>query len=247
MRRAGKPKAIRPARKSKEDLTQKAYNALCKMLLFNEIAVGQKIHYLDLAEKLRVSPTPVIQALKWLQFQGLVRHENNRGFYLEDISLDEVEQLYQMRSAVELTLLNRTMNRRDNAGLALLRASLEAFLQATQTKFSKQILVKDMEFHLTLASLSGGRTGCLILQHIFDLLYLKYRTDLLYLNPSYEVHKKVFDCIVARDFEGARDTLSRHLSKVTIDVLALIRLNQEEKKTLELDNVQRLKIGGSTR
>jgi DNA-binding GntR family transcriptional regulator len=86
--RKTKVQSKRPPRKrTNEDLTQKAYNALRNMLLFNEIAVGQKIQYLELAEKLSVSPTPVIQALKWLQFQGLVRHENNRGFYLEDIIL----------------------------------------------------------------------------------------------------------------------------------------------------------------
>jgi DNA-binding GntR family transcriptional regulator len=237
--RKGKVQSKRPPRKrTNEDLTQKAYNALRNMLLFNEIAVGQKIHYLELAEKLSVSPTPVIQALKWLQFQGLVRHENNRGFYLEDISIEEVDDLYQIRRSLELTLLDRSRLRLDKAGLSRLKASLETLLDAGRKNLPKLRLVKDMEFHLTLASLSGGRAGCLLLQHVFDLLYLKYRTYLLMLNSGDEGHKKIFDCVATHDFGGASETLSHHISAVGRDVVKQLRSHEEEKETFKS-----LKIG----
>jgi DNA-binding GntR family transcriptional regulator len=229
-----KPRSRRPARKTDEDLTQKAYNAIRKMMLFNEMAVGQKIHYLDVAEKLHMSPTPVIQALKWLQFQGLVRHENNRGFYLEDVSIEEVEQLYEIRRSLEITLLDRAMSRIDDAGIARLKVSLDAFLEARRQNLPKLRIVKDMEFHMTLASLSGGRPGRLILQHIFDLLYLKYRTYLLMLRSGEEEHKKIYDCLVARDRDGAIETLSLHIGGVGQDVLKQLRVHFEERKTLEL-------------
>ena len=45
------------------------------LMLHNELAPGQKIAYRDLAERLGMSQTPIIQALKWLEFQQLVRHE----------------------------------------------------------------------------------------------------------------------------------------------------------------------------
>jgi DNA-binding GntR family transcriptional regulator len=131
-----------------------------------------------------MSPTPVIQALKWLQFQGLVRHESNRGFYLEDISIEEVEELYEIRRSIELTFLDRAISRLTKGGIARLEASLEALLEANRRKLPKLRIVKDMEFHMTLASLSGGRPGRVILQHIFDLLYFKYRTYLLMLRPG---------------------------------------------------------------
>ena len=231
--RKGKGRSKRPSKRTNEDLTQKAYNALRNMLLFNEIAIGQKIHYLDLAEKLGMSPTPVIQALKWLQFQGLVRHENNRGFYLEDISIEEVDQLYQIRRSVELTLLDRSMRRLDEAGIPRLKASLETLLEASRKNLPKLRLVKDMEFHLTLASLSGGRAGCLILQHLFDLLYLKYRTYLLMLKSGDQGHKEIFDCVAAHDLDGAREILSHLISGVGRDVVEQLRSHQEEKATLE--------------
>jgi len=230
----------KPLRTAKEDLTHKAYDALRKMLLFNEIAIGQKIHYLDLAEKMHMSPTPVIQALKLLQFQGLVRHESHRGFYLDDISVEEVDELYQIRKSVELTLLDRSVGRLDDAGIARLRAALETLLEAGRRNLPKLRLVNDMEFHLTLASLSGGRTGCLILQHVFDLLYLKYRTYLLMLKSGDEGHERIFHCVAAHDLDGARETLSQHLSGVGRDVVAQLRRHQEEKEALKSVRIGRV-------
>ena len=60
---------------------QKAYAGIRRMLFHNEIVPGQKIGYRDLAERIGMSQTPVIQALKWLEFQGLVRHEPQPGLF----------------------------------------------------------------------------------------------------------------------------------------------------------------------
>ena len=62
------PKA---SKSGSEDLTRKAYTGIRRMLFLNEITPGQKIHYRDLAEELGMSQTPVIHALRWLEFQGL--------------------------------------------------------------------------------------------------------------------------------------------------------------------------------
>ena len=51
--------------------TRRAYQGIRSLMLHNEIAPGQKISYRELAERLGMSQTPVIQALKWLEFQQL--------------------------------------------------------------------------------------------------------------------------------------------------------------------------------
>jgi DNA-binding GntR family transcriptional regulator len=217
----------------KEDLTLTAYNAIRKMLLFNEIAIGQKIHYPDIAKTLEMSPTPVIQALKWMQFQGLVRHEKNQGFYLEDISIEDVELLYQIRLSIETMLLRRSMQRLDEAGIQRLKSSLDEFLEANRKKQPKIRILKDIEFHKTLASLSGGRHANLILQHIFDLLYLKYRTYLLMLDSGRKGHQEIFDLIENRDEQGAVDALTQHIQGVCSDIVKQLEINLEEKKVLK--------------
>jgi DNA-binding GntR family transcriptional regulator len=52
-----------------------------------------------------MSLTPVIQALKRLEYQGLVRHEAKRGYFTEPMSLQEVQEIYDMRELLETSLL----------------------------------------------------------------------------------------------------------------------------------------------
>ena len=75
------------------------------MLFHNEIVAGQKVPFKDLAVQMGMSVTPVIQALKFLEFQGLVRREPNKGYFIETLKLDELEGLYKFRKVLELTML----------------------------------------------------------------------------------------------------------------------------------------------
>jgi len=95
--------------KQQEDSSQIAYQGIRHMLYTKELVPGQKIAYRDLAEKLQLSPTPIIQALKWLELQGFVTHEANRGYYMAPFSLEEIEELYELRELVEPSLIPATI------------------------------------------------------------------------------------------------------------------------------------------
>ena len=95
----------------KTDLTQKAYMAIRQMLFYNEIQAGQKIKYKDLSSRIGVSMTPVIQALKWLEFTNIVRHEPNRGYYVNEISVAEVVEVYDTRLLLEVSLVPKIIKK----------------------------------------------------------------------------------------------------------------------------------------
>ena len=215
--------------------TRMAYQGIRRMLFHNEIVPGQKIAYRDLAERLGMSQTPVIQALKWLEFQGLVRHERHRGYYTEPISIQEVEEIYDFRLQIELALLPLTIARLDKAGIQKLETALEAHLKASREIYLHDRLVKDMEFHLTLASLSGNRVQHQTLRILFDLLYLKYGGNLLFstsMDKADTAHKELFSRIREGDLEGARSILSHHIQRVKKHVLnSLERLMEEKDKS----------------
>ena len=114
-----------PRHRSAASRTQEAYQGIRQMLFHNEISPGQKISYRDLSERLGMSQTPVIQALKWLEFQQLVRHEPNRGYYIETVRADEVAEIYDFRELIELSLLGKTFERLTAAGLRRIRKVLD--------------------------------------------------------------------------------------------------------------------------
>lgn len=203
-----------------------------RMFFLNEIIPGQKISYGDLAKRLNMSTTPVIQALKRLEFQGLVRHEPNRGYYTENISLEEITEIYEFRELIEVSLLPATIERMTKPRLSKLKKALDSHLDAVRDIYLKDRLLKDMELHLTLAQLSGNQIRINTLKALFDLLYLKYRGNILFVTPMETVdaeHQTLYEDIASGNLEGAQTILSQHISNVKKHaILSIERMNQEK-------------------
>ena len=199
-----------------EDPTQKAYTGIRAMLFHNEIVPGQKIAYRELASRFEMSITPVAHALKWLELQGLVRREPNKGYYAEPISLKQVEEIYDLRVVLETSLLPTSLKLLEKNSIEMLKKALEASLSSLKGNSLSEKLIKDMEFHLALASISQCETQQTVLRHIYDLLYLKYRSSLSFgISMSTVVvsdHTRILDCVVAKDLVNGKKILTRHIT-----------------------------------
>jgi len=227
-----------PHQNDQSDHSRLAYKGIRRMLYHKEIVPGQKIATREVAEKLQMSPTPIIQALKWLEFQGFVRHEPNRGYFMEPFSLQEIEEIYELRELIEPALLSATITRLDEAGITTLSYALEAHRSmGPENYLINERLFKNREFHLTLAGLSGKRTHMRLLGNILDLLFLKYGGNYFPVDSKSstdEAHQRTYECVLARDASGARAALSQHISCVKQQVLEGFRKILEHNEEPEL-------------
>jgi DNA-binding GntR family transcriptional regulator len=199
------------------DHVELAYDGIRMMLLTNEILPGRKISYRQLAEKLDMSLTPVIQALKRLEYQGLVRHEPNRGYFTEPMSLQEVQEIYDMREILETSLLPDVMKNLDQEGIHRLRRLVDAVNTAKADNDLNTRIQKDREFHLTLAEISGKRIAVQILHYLFDLLYLKYSGSLLFAATKEVVgaqHQAIFEAVISQELSSAQKAMVDHFRDV---------------------------------
>lgn len=206
----------------RSDLDHKAYMGIRQMLFYNEIIPGQKIKYQDLADRLDVSITPVIHALKWLEFKGIVRHEPNKGYCVNEVSLQEIREIYETRLVLEVAILPQTVDNLDESGIHLLQASLDAFEQTVKESNHYGRLMTDMKFHFTLASLSQCRIQLKMLEELFDLLFLKYSRNLVLtsiMETSLHEHQEIFESLKTRNLQEVQKVLSGHLQKVKDHIL----------------------------
>jgi DNA-binding GntR family transcriptional regulator len=220
----------------KEDSSQIAYQGIRHMLYNKEIVPGQRIAYRDLAEKLELSPTPIIQALKWLELQGFVLHEPNRGYSMAPFSLKEIEELYEIRELIEPSLISATIQKLDKKGISELKEALEEHLSAEREFYLKERLFKNREFHMTLASLSGKTTQIRILQNVFDMLFLKYGGNyfpISSLSATDKAHQEIYDAVALRSLERAQSVLKNHLTNVKIQVMTSIKKILAEQERTE--------------
>ncbi len=201
----------------KMDLANKAYHGIRHMLFYNEILPGQKIKYQDLADKIGVSITPVIHALKWLEFKNIVSHEANRGYFVNEVSLKEITEIYDSRLLLEVSLVSEIVNHLDDPSLKRLENCFESYRKAVSEENYYNRLMMDMKFHLTLASIAQCRIQLKMLQELFDMLLLKYTRNLILLGiteSSLKEHARIFKSLASRDTDELRLALSTHLDDV---------------------------------
>lgn len=216
--------AEKPSReKAKKDLTQKAYQAIRQMLFYKEILPGQKIKYKDLAERIGVSMTPVIQAIKWLEFRNIVRHETNKGYYVNEVSIKEVGEVYDTRQLLEVALVPEIIRHLDSRGLEKMHKAFENYKAAVESdKYNRRILT-DMEFHMTLASLSNCQIQLKMLNELFDVLLLRYSRTLFFhsvMDTSLGDHKRMLACLESRDEKALAAAVNAHVTQVRAHIIS---------------------------
>lgn len=91
-----------------------------------------------------------------MEFQGLIQHIPNRGYYAAPFSISEVRENFEARRLLELSLLPEIIKKIDRKGIKLLEQSLEAHQKTKGGTFLNEKLIKDREFHLTLVSLPNA-------------------------------------------------------------------------------------------
>jgi DNA-binding GntR family transcriptional regulator len=223
--------------KDKINLTREAYNDIRRMIFINELRPGQKVAYRDMAKRLGMSLTPVVQALKHMEFLGLLQHEPNRGFYIKPIVAEEIEEAYELREVLEVNLIPKIVAQFDENAKNRLTRALEEYLAAGCSGSLKLRLSKDMNFHMTLAEISNQSISVWMLRYLLDFLYLRFEKEQIFSRPQASAaveHQKIFDFIVAGDTRAAGKAMREHIRSVKKNVLKDIQSRMNESDDIEI-------------
>ena len=117
-----------------EDLTLRAVNGIKDLLFNNEMTPTLRLNARDLSRQLDMSPTPVIQALKLLHFQGILGHVPNKGYFVETNTPEMIRDIFNLRMAVESAGLETFLQRVTGADRQGLEAALETHMDALKKK-----------------------------------------------------------------------------------------------------------------
>jgi DNA-binding GntR family transcriptional regulator len=209
-------------RNSKINLTRDAYNDIRKMIFLNELRPGQKVAYRDMAKRLGMSLTPVVQALKHMEFLGLLQHEPNRGFYIKPMDAEEIAEAYDLRVVLEVNLVPKIVVRLDEDEKSRLQFALQEYLAAGRSGSLMLRLSKDMNFHMTLAEISGRPLSIRMLRYLLDFLYLRFEKERIFSRPRESAaveHQKIFDALVAGQTREAQKAMRDHIRSVKDNVM----------------------------
>ncbi|MEJ5888812.1 GntR family transcriptional regulator [Pseudokineococcus marinus] len=210
-------------------LRDEVYDALLDMLLEQRLAPGGSLSIDGLARELGVSPTPVREALVFLEHTGLVVRTALKGYAVAPHpSADQLEELVDARAVLETEALRRAAGRAEL--LPPLRAAHTAHLAAATAMVAawtpeapppaavmRQYFEADWAFHLTIAEASGNRYLRDMLQglgaHLHRLVQSAGRgvTDW---QAALEEHGRVLADLERGDADAAVRAMADHLAGV---------------------------------
>lgn len=134
-------------------LTMQAAAQIRGLIIDRVLLPGEKILQVELAERIGVSRSPLREALRTLESEGVVAYEINRGYLVARIGDDDLAQIYRMRELLENELL-RTVQRPSAELLARLKDLNDEMMVAIDERDVTEVLRFNREFHFAIFDLS---------------------------------------------------------------------------------------------
>lgn len=135
---------------------EEIYRTLRRLILAGELPRDEHLVERRLAQQLNVSRTPVREALRKLEAEGLVRRAPYRGLVVTSLTVEDVEEIYRLREVLEGLAANLAAGRRPRSHLKLLRSLLPKIEKAFADNDPEGFGQVHIQFHDTLALASGS-------------------------------------------------------------------------------------------
>jgi len=217
-------------------LSSVIYRQLEEMILAGKIKSGERINESQLATALQVSRAPIREACRQLEKHGMVEVYANRGTFVRSIEAEEVEELYDVRAALEALAGERAAERMTSKARKELKTRF-----AAMEKFAKEGSVVDYyeantEFHLEIIRISENKSLAGIYDSICKQVSLFRKSSLSLpgrLRISLGQHQEILAALLSGDGKEAGTSLRHHvLDAGHALVSALVKTKLRNRKTL---------------
>ncbi|MBL0085366.1 MAG: FCD domain-containing protein [Ideonella sp.] len=192
-----------------------AQQELERRIVSGEMAAGAKLNEVDVATALGMSRGPVREAFRALSQAGLVRVEKNRGVFVRQILLEEADEYYEVRAALE-GLIGRLAARRIAIDeIEQLRAVVRRMHQVQKSRRAEEYFALNVEFHDGLAR--AARNNALLANYrgVVNQLDLYRRATIARsaenIPLSTQEHEAIVEAVAARNEQRAETLLVEHV------------------------------------
>ena len=190
-----------------------AHRELEQMILSGRVPAGGKLNEADVAAQLGVSRGPVREAFRALEETGLVRVEKNRGVFVRQISVEEADEIYDVRASLDEMIGRRVALAADPEHGAALRALIGRMESAVAQSDSSGYYAANIEFHDSLARFAGNAKLLEMYRRLVNELSLYRRKTFergAILPTSVREHRKIVEAIAAGNAELAGKLMRDH-------------------------------------
>ncbi len=195
-------------------LREVVFNTLRKAIIEGEFQPGERLMEVTLANKLGVSRTPVREAIRMLELEGLVKMIPRRGAEVANITVKDLSDALEVRMAIEELSVRLACERIDEAGKEELSKANLNFKEAINSKLVPAIVDTDIAFHNSIYKASKNEKLISIAQNLREQVYryrVEYVKDFSYHDKLVSEHDEITRAIFRGDVEAATKVMNEHI------------------------------------
>lgn len=192
-----------------------AQRELERLIVSGEFAAGTKLNESDIAESLGVSRGPVREAFRALDQAGLVRVEKNRGVFVRQVSLEEANEIYEVRSVLEGLIGRLAARHVDAEEVARLEAIVRRMKALDGGNNAEGYFALNVEFHDLLGRAARNQALLTHYRRVVNELDLYRRETIARSHENITVstreHQAIINAVKRHDEELAERLMREHV------------------------------------
>jgi DNA-binding GntR family transcriptional regulator len=203
-------------------LRDRVYRALRAAILARSLVGGDRITELDLATTLNVSRTPLREAFRLLQAEGLVSLSDRRGIVVRGLGAQDFLEIYEIRASLDALVARKAAQCRDPEFLRKLRDNLEMSEFLLQRERWTELREEFLRFHKLVQDVCGNARLRDLLEDLQE--YSNSSPALTRATPRHAPdtladHLRIYEAIVAGDAEAAAIAATEHVQNERLELL----------------------------
>lgn len=209
------------------------FNTLRQAILTGELKPGERLMEIHLANRLGVSRTPIREAIRKLELEGLVTMIPRRGAEVAQITEKSLKDVLEVRRALDALSVELACERISGEELQQLQDACDAFEAATKTKDTKKIAQADVALHDIIVRATANARLIQLVNNLSEQMY-RYRFEYIKDESTHEQlvqeHRILFESIRDKDVATAASTAKLHIDNQELSIVKQLRTEQGQKK-----------------
>ena len=209
-----------------------AYDILKKAIITGEIPAGERIVETEYADRLHISRTPLREALRKLERDGLVEYVMRRGVVVHAFTTEDVDQIYTIRNSLEMLTLPYIIDRATAEDIAGLREKLAVMDKLIAKDDVEGLSPLAREFHTSLTAISGKNRILRVIEgqdeyiRRFSAMAIQQEDRR---SSAHEEHHRLVDLVEQKDLPAFETLMKHHIERSKECCLAALAARKQNR------------------
>lgn len=191
------------------------FKTLREAILKGELEPGQRLMEITLAQKLGVSRTPIREAIRKLELEGLVIMTPRKGAVVAEITLDDLTDVLEVRRKLEELAVELSCKKSTTKDFEEMKLCHVKFNSAIHSGDLTKMAEADVAFHDVIYRTTGNKRLIQILNNLREQMYryrLEYIKDEIKRKVLVNEHEAIIKAIESKDMKAAKSAIKLHIN-----------------------------------